>query len=163
MIILTAGLFAGVVNALDLPDAGKWIYYKETDEFTDEVSHDVLLTADDTPTSGDKVAIIISCRENTTYMAVITHGEDLKRTYGNDLWEADYRIDDLKGNKFKVSSTDSVFTPYPASKHITLIKSMFNHDKLRLRFRTYNGSETVTFKITGIENEIKPIRQACGW
>ncbi len=161
MIILTAGLFTGGAMA---QDSSKWEYKKITDEFTDETKHSIRLNAEEVPTSGEKVSMSIACTDNRTIIQIYTGIYILNTVFDlDDLWETDYRIDDLKGNTFKSFSSHAVFSPFPVTTHIPLIKDMFNHDKLRMRFETFIGSETVTFKITGIETAIKPIREACNW
>ena len=159
-----AGLFAGGAMAQDLPAPGVWLYEKKTDEFTDEIEHRLYLVAEKISASKDVVLVII-CKNNETNSNIITTGYVLNKTYdSDDIWEVDYRVDELKASKFKVLSTNTSFGPYSQSTEIPLIKSMFNHDKLRLRFQTYDGiRETVTFKITDIETEIKPLREACNW
>ena len=157
-----AGLFAGGAMA---QDSSKWEYTKGTDEFTDEVTHYLALTAEEASVRGKNVYMLLYCDDNKTSLLISSGGHILNETYdSDDIWEVDYRIDDLKANKLEVLSNNESFWPFPSSKDISLIKSMFNHDKLRMRFQTYDGKrETVTFKITGIETEIKPIREACGW
>ena len=159
-----AGLFAGVAMAQDLPEAGVWAYNKDIDEFTDEVSHHLFLVAEEISASDGNIVMHITCVDNETDFTIHAGKHTLNKTYDNDdSWDVDYRIDDLKGNKFKVFSNYSAFRPYGNGLDIPLIKSFFNHDKLRIRFPTYNGRKTATFKITNIETEIKPIREACGW
>ncbi len=159
-----AGLFAGGAMAQDLL-AGVWLYEKKTDEFTDEVSYVLFLKSDKVPASRGEVSIIITCKNNRTNIVMVADGYILKSSNDtSDTWEADYRLDKLKASKFNAYASRNAFFPTPLSAHIPFIKEMFNHDKLRVRFETYDGTrETATFKITGTENEIKPIREACNW
>ncbi len=164
MIILTAGLFAGGASAQGLSTDGVWEYHKITDEFTEEVSHYLILTAEKAPESSGMVNMLISCEDNTTSIGITTVGYVLNKSLDlGDTRDIDYRIDDLKAKQFKALVAPTGFGPHARSKNIPLIKDMFGGDKLRLRFPTYIGSETVTFKITNIETEIKPIREACNW
>ncbi len=161
MIILTAGLFAGGAMAQNWPDAGVWTYRTTTDEFTDEVSHYLWLVAEKLSTNGQTIAMQISCVDNETGIYIRT-GTFTLEGYSNP-WDVAYRIDDMEINKFQVLSRHDGFIPQLETENIPLIKSMFSHNKLRMRFENRNQQETVTFKITNIETEIKPIREACNW
>ena len=151
-----AGLFAGGAMA---QGTGIWEHYKLTDEFTDEVTHHLLLVAEEVST---RASINISCQKNKTRF-VITSKHVFKESRDKaNAWEADYRIDKLTASKFKVFSTGASIEPFEPNKPI--IKSLFNHDKLLVRYQTNDGLWiTVRFKITGIETKIKPIREACNW
>ncbi len=160
-----AGLFAGGASAQGVPTtSGVWGYHKNTDEFTDEVGHYLFLVAEKVSPSDKKITMIIGCVDNKTGFVINTGDHILNKVYDeDDFWEVEYRIDDMGANKFTVFSTHSTFRPHPPNTELPFIKRLFNHDKLRMRFKTYDGSETATFKITGIENEVKPIRTACNW
>ena len=164
MIILTMGLVAPIANGQSFTESGVWLYQETTDEFTDKVRRILTIVAEEPSPSGNNITLNISCGEDIPTIIIVAGGHILNKSRDiNDLIDIDYRIDKLKASKAQVFSNGSAFGPYPRSKQIPFIKSMFNHDKLLIRFPTYNSSETVTFKITNIEDEVKPIREACNW
>ena len=150
-----AVMFAGGAMA---QGTSKWGYKKTTDEFTEESTHELFLESEEIAEIGSRVKMFISCVKNTTGFSIIA-----PYILKDGSWDVDYRIDDLKANKFKAKSGGLLFLPSVRSTHIPIIKSFFGHDKLRLRFQTNKGPETVTFTISGLENEIKPLREACNW
>jgi type VI secretion system protein VasI len=79
--------------------------------------------------------------------------------------EVTTRIDNLKAEtKSWTESTDNKAMGLWDGKGIPLIKSMFKHDTLLVRITPFNqNAQTVEFPITGIEEEIKPLRAVCKW
>jgi len=140
----------------------KWIVTKDKSPIDD--SDTVVLTLDSsepiinnyqqlvTPT------IILRCSRNTTN-AYVTWDMFL----GTDTIQVLSRID----KKRATTKTWYISTDYKATfapKNISFIKSLFGHKKLVLQLTPYGSStKTTSFDISGIEEQIKPLRKACKW
>ncbi len=161
---LLGSLFMCGASAQGVPTSGVWEYRKDTDEFTDEVRHFLFMAPEEISENTGLMAMAITCIGNITDFNIEAGNLLLAESIGGEYdREVDYRIDKLKAQKFRAYSSSTLFSPYEDGVDIPLIKSMFNHDKFLIRFPTHNGRETLTFKITGIETKIKPIREACNW
>ena len=62
-------------------------------------------------------------------------------------------------NWFNTTETE---TGYGGSD-VAFIKSLFGETQLVLRTTTIDGTITAVFDITGIENAVASVREACGW
>lgn len=73
------------------------------------------------------------------------------------------RIDKLPAFEEEMSeSTDGKALFFKNPKVLT--RTLFGHKKLLFRFTPFNASPTMTtFRITGLQDVINPLREACGW
>lgn len=77
-----------------------------------------------------------------------------------------YRLDKEKAKTIpmEVSNGHKAIGLWSGSKSIPLIKEMFGHDKMIVQITPYQkGPVTMEFTIKGLEEAIKPLREACGW
>ena len=101
--------------------------------------------------------------ENTTALILITD-EYMSDRYRNNVVE--YRIDKEKSKekRFNVSSDGTALGLWSGGVSIPFIKTLFNKKMLAMRYTPYNGSpKIVEFNIAGLEEVIKPLRNACNW
>jgi len=108
--------------------------------------------------------MILRCTENTT--AAIFRMNDLfladLQSYGNVI----YRIDDEKAKtrRMRESTSNEALGLWRGATAIPFIKSLFGHNELLVQITPYNENPVrATFNISGIEEEIKPLRKACNW
>lgn len=106
----------------------------------------------------------IRCLEHTTALTV-QFGDHFMAdidSYGT----VTYRIDQQKAQKrdFRASTDGSVLGLWDGGSSISFIKSLFGADALLLRAMPFDESAyEATFPITGLQQEIAPLRKACGW
>ncbi len=89
----------------------------------------------------------------------ITFGQNLMVTFDLEDVQTKYRMRKLKA--------DSPFLILdPGKRSIPLIKKMFNKDHISVSFKEAahpEGEIKLDFIITGLAEEIKPIRKVCHW
>ena len=110
-----------------------------------------------------KIQLTFRCLENTTALLLLTD-EYMSDRYQNNVVE--YRIDKEKSKKkrLNVSSDGTALGLWSGGVSIPFIKTLFNKKMLAMRYTPYNDSpKTVEFNIAGLEEVIKPLRNACNW
>lgn len=108
--------------------------------------------------------LVLRCLENTTVLYVNFAGNFMSDhgSYGN----VTYRIDDAEARtaRMRESTNHESLGLWSGGASIPVIKRMFGHDTLIVRATPYNESPvTITFPISGLSEEIKPLREACHW
>jgi type VI secretion system protein VasI len=108
--------------------------------------------------------LILRCIENTTSMIIATncHMASGHGGYGN----VDLRVDNQPAFElsFSASSNHEALGLWNGSSSIRQIQKLFGGDTLLARFTPYGeNSQTATFPISGIEDAIAPLREACHW
>ncbi|WNL39843.1 type VI secretion system-associated protein TagO [Halomonas sp. PAMB 3232] len=106
----------------------------------------------------------IRCSENTTAMIMKFAGNHMADL--NQYGQVTLRIDDLQARTMRMdASTDhSSLGLWSGGRSIPVIRSMFDHDTLTVRATPYSQSPITTqFPITGLEEAIEPLREACNW
>jgi type VI secretion system protein VasI len=75
------------------------------------------------------------------------------------------RIDDLRAEtRSWVESTNNEALGLWRGSGISFIRSMFGHDVLLVQATPFNDNTIIIeFPITGVEDAIKPLREACHW
>ena len=114
------------------------------------------------PSGTYKPLLILRCKENDTKMLVNT-GMTPNVEYEHGRTTVTLRYDKEKAFNLRMfNSTDKKALLFPSP--IENIKQMMNHNTLLFRFRPYNSSPTLTtFKIAGLSEAIKPLRESCNW
>lgn len=107
--------------------------------------------------------LVVRCLENTTSVVLVTgcHMADLG-SYG----KVEYRIDDRRASSVRMrESTDNkALGLWRGGQAIPFAKRLFGADRLLMRFTPYGESSmTASFDISGLEEAIKPLREACHW
>ena len=112
---------------------------------------------------GDPV-FIARCKNNTTEVYINWQERLIGFLDDSSEHEISSRIGKQKATTFNWSlSTNSKATFHP--KPISYLKSMMTADKFAARTKVYSEDKTVTavWNTTGMEDAIKPLREACGW
>lgn len=143
-----------------------WVIEKETSKIDDSISYYLMLLSDEfiDESENEHGAIAIACLQKTTKI-IFDAGEnylDDGGTYGR----VTYRLDKEKAETtpMAVSNGNKALGLWSGSKSIPLIKKMFGHDKMIVQITPYQkGPVTMEFTIKGLEEAIKPLREACGW
>lgn len=116
--------------------------------------------------SNDKVTLLLRCQENTTTMYISTTGCHLTSSDYNDYGDVTYRLDDQspRTQSFEESTDNRALGLWTGGRSIPFIKSMFGHSSLLVRFTPFNESPvSARFPITGTEEAVKQLREACKW
>ncbi|MGQ4879814.1 type VI secretion system-associated protein TagO [Billgrantia sp. LNSP4103-1] len=110
--------------------------------------------------------LTLSCLENTTRIFVNLNDNHMSSSPYHDWGHVTMRIDDQQAftNRMQESTDNSVLGLWSGGQSIPVIRRMFGAERLTVRATPYGQSPiTVTFDITGLEDEIQPLRQACNW
>lgn len=105
-----------------------------------------------------KRGIILRCIENKTEVYILT--DDY---LSNENLSVLMRFDKEDAQRSKISiSTDrtAIFLSRPISK----IRRMLSSEKMTIRYKSYNGSEsTLTYNLEGLSEHISKLQKACNW
>lgn len=111
-----------------------------------------------------KPVLVLRCLENTTSAYIRFDGlfmSDID-SYGR----VTFRVDKNKAttNRLRVSTDNEALGLWSGGQSIPFIKSLFGGERLVVRATPY-GESTITFEIpiSGLSDEVKPLRQACNW
>lgn len=145
--------------------SGKWTTNKEVSPLDDSVNY-YLSVESDQPISnryGGTVTpvLTIRCKENTTAIS-IWWGVFL----GIDSTSVTYRIDDEKAHtsQWSISTKREHTGKWRGSTSIPFIKKLFGRKTLLLQVTPYGENSVLTnFKISGLKDAIKPLRNTCHW
>ncbi|MDR5857933.1 hypothetical protein FZZ93_02510 [Halomonas eurihalina] len=149
-------------------NTSSWMVNTKTSPIDDSVS--VYLRSDSKEPIRDRLGrkrdaqLWIRCVENTTSM--IFQFADHHMADLNQYGKVTLRIDDQKARTMRLSeSTDNkALGLWNGGNSIPVIKRMFGHDTLTVRATPYSQSPITTqFPITGLEDAIQPLREACHW
>ena len=119
---------------------------------------------DETEGLGGYGSIGIACSKNTTRILFQAGSQYLSDT-GN-YSRVSYRLDKEKSDTISmdVSEDGDALGLWSGAVSIPLIKKMFSHEKMVVEITPYRETAvTMEFNIAGLEEEIKPLRQACNW
>ncbi len=108
--------------------------------------------------------LYIMCRENETNLSIWFGGYYMSDHRGGG--EITYRIDVLPAAKarFLESNNNEHLGLWSGATAVPFIKKMFSHDNILIRATPFSDSSvTMEFPITGIEDAIAPLRDACHW
>ncbi|MBI6628348.1 type VI secretion system-associated protein TagO [Pontibaca salina] len=108
--------------------------------------------------------LIIRCQENTTSIYLTWGGHFMADIQGKG--RVDYRIDDRKAarSSMRASTDNKALGLWNGASSIPFIKAMFGGVSLYVRATPFSESPVeMTFNISGLEEEIAPLREACNW
>ncbi|MEN5300344.1 type VI secretion system-associated protein TagO [Brucella sp. TWI559] len=114
---------------------------------------------------GERIALILRCKEKKTslYFDTVCH---MASSDYNDYGDVTYRLDADKARTVGMSeSTDNKAVGlWSGGKSIPVIKQMLGKNEMVVRMTPYGQSPfTASFKIAGLSDAIKPIREECKW
>ena len=147
-----------------------WIIRIETSAMTDEKNvfmyaeskEDINCSTYKTP---QPATLTVRCMENTTaviYNAACHLTSSRYSSYG----DITYRLDDSSANTtgFEASTNNRALGLWSGRKAIPFVKAMFGRNQMLMRVTPYSESaHTATFDISGLEDAIAPLREACHW
>ena len=150
---------------------GKWIVRNSVSEMTDSKDVFLHLQAEQPVTcrsysGAERPVLLLRCMENTTAIMVSTDSCHLTSSRYNDYGDIEYRVDDnaSKTKGFEASTSNDTLGLWSGGAAIPFIKGLLGSEKVIMRFTPYGQSAvTVTFPTAGIDEAIKPLRDACGW
>lgn len=106
----------------------------------------------------------IRCFEHTTSVYTIWGGHFMSDYRGGG--RVHYRIDDNPAAfaTMRESSNNEALGVWTEVGSLRFIQRMFGGNSIYMRASPYNESPVeMTFNITGLEEAIEPLREACGW
>ena len=112
---------------------------------------------------GGRIRLSIRCMENTTALIFVTN---CHMTSNNIYGTVDYRVDDAPAAVVRMNdSTDNrALGLWRGGQSIPFIRGLFGAERLVARMTPFSENPfTVTFNITGLEEAITPLREACHW
>lgn len=149
--------------------SGKWEVSTATSKLTDDKNVTLFLTSEEVVNCGwnrgDKIGLVIRCNEKKTSMYFNTRCHMTSSEY-NDYGDVTYRLDSDKARTVGMTeSTDNkAIGLWSGGKSIPVIKQMLTKNEMVVRMTPYGESPfTATFKIAGLADAIKPVREECKW
>ncbi|WP_306253894.1 type VI secretion system-associated protein TagO [Parvularcula sp. IMCC14364] len=112
-----------------------------------------------------KLRLSLRCQENTTALAIYFAGEFMA-SGASDYVRVDYRIDDNPASSanFVESTNNEWLGLWNGSRAIPFIKQMFGASTMYVRATPFSESSVDgEFNISGVQDAIKPLREACSW
>lgn len=139
---------------------GKWNISVKTNPIDDSTTVVLRLDAESGKSRrGKPVMMLARCQSNKTELYIAwndylgRNGKVLTRIGSSDAVTKDWTL-----------STDSKATFHPAKGTIGFLKWMMSTDTFVAQITPYNESPiTAIFDTTGMENALKPLREACEW
>ena len=114
---------------------------------------------------GSPARLTVRCLENTTSVTINFAGLFMSNTQGGG--RVDFRVDDNPaGNvRMAVSNNNQALGLWRGGQSIPFIqKHLLNGDSLYLRATPFNESPVeMHFNISGLDDVIDPLREACNW
>lgn len=156
-----------VAESVETEIDSPWDVRVTTSDMTDDTTVVLSVSSDETLTCGyspSRASLILRCNENTTVMYISTscHVASGHGGYGR----VTYRFDDAlaQTKEFSASTNNNALGLWSGGKSIPVIQQMFGHDTALFRFTPFSESPTTArFDISGLEDEIGPLREACHW
>lgn len=154
---------------LIIPPSGNWQVSKETSKLTDQTS--VFLTVESQEVvncgwnRGERIRLWVRCVENTTALLFQTNCHMTSSDY-SDYGEITYRLDSEKARTVQgnESTNNRSLGLWSGGRSIPIIKQMFGKSVMVVRMTPFGENPfTATFNISGLEEAIEPLRNACHW
>lgn len=152
----------------EIETESEWQTRLETSAMTDQTNVYMSLLSEEVVNCGwetQKTTLLVRCRENTTSVIFSTGCHMTSSDYSN-YGDVTYRLDDGLAQTigFRESTNNRSLGLWRGAKAIPFAKEMLGKDRLIARMTPYGENAfTATFNISGLEAEIGPLRDACGW
>ncbi|MHC5655989.1 type VI secretion system-associated protein TagO [Stappia sp. ICDLI1TA098] len=148
---------------------GKWIVTTEKNKLTDQT--DVFLTVESDEavncswSRGEKIHLVMRCRENTTAIIINTGCHMTSSNYSN-YGDVTYRIDQEPARTIgmRESTNNRSLGLWNGRQAIPVIKQMIGKNQVIMKMTPYGNNPIIaTFQISGLETAIEPLRKECSW
>lgn len=152
----------------DIQTESQWQTRLETSAMTDQTNVYMNLESEEVVNCGwatQKIVLIVRCRENTTSVIFSTGCHMTSSDYSN-YGDVTYRVDDAPAQTtaFRESTNNRSLGLWRGGQAIPFVKALFGKERLIARMTPYGENAfTATFNISGLEDEIGPLREACSW
>ncbi len=105
----------------------------------------------------------IVCEENRTALALVL--PELYTSDNGNLGRVTFRVDAASSfEEGAISANDHGSLALLGGDAIRTIRKMLGGEKLLVRLLTVNESaKTIEFSVSGIDEAVSPVREACGW
>ncbi|WP_333830981.1 type VI secretion system-associated protein TagO [Pararhodobacter sp.] len=106
----------------------------------------------------------IRCRENTTSIFIHFGGHFMSDIQGRG--RVDYRVDDRPAGHttMSVSTNNEALGLWSGNRSIPFIRGIMDGGSLYVRATPFSESALeMTFNISGLDEELAPLREACNW
>lgn len=147
--------------------SGDWRVRTETSKIDDSTNVWLTLASEEQtncPYKDGSHSIHIACRENSTNIWIYFGECFMSSIQGKG--QVTYRLDSEKAatKNFQESNNNMALGLWNGRQAIPFIEKMIGHERLIVRATPFSDS-TVTgeYNISGLEEAIKPLQQACGW
>jgi len=145
----------------------KWVVSSETSPIDDTTNVALRLDSDDNIRSRfgspGPMSLHIQCRENTTMLYVHFNGLFMS---DHQHGTVTFRLGGKKAQRkqMRESNDHSALGLWNGGASIPFVKEMFGNDKLLIQATPHSESAVLAnFTISGLEEEIEPLRKSCGW
>lgn len=152
----------------DAASPNRWIVREDQSKFDDSRSvYLMLITSDKIPGKYGKptsATLHLRCNENETNAYIHFGGHFMADIQG--YGRVRYRIDDDVARTVSMdeSTNHESLGLWNGGSSIPFIKRMLNHDSMVVEATPFSESTmTMTFPIAGLEDAVKPLREACHW
>ncbi|MEG9026942.1 type VI secretion system-associated protein TagO, partial [Klebsiella pneumoniae] len=145
------------------PNPGKWLTHITTSPVDDSKNVVLMLPSNDSIRTpfGETVTptIFVACREKKTEVFI-----NWDVYLGLEETSMLYRLDKQKAVERSWSISTDTKAVFYSGRDIDFVKALAKSEKMFARITPYNESPvSVTFELTGLNNALKPLQQACGW
>lgn len=153
--------------AEEVVGSGDWRVRVETSKIDDSKNVFLSLYSEEQtncPYKSSRHSIHMACRENETNMWVIFGECFMSSIQGKG--QVTYRLDSEKAatRGFRESNDNMALGLWSGGTAIPFIKNMIGHDRMIVRATPFSDSAvTGEYKIAGLEEAVKPLREACNW
>ncbi|TBF97416.1 type VI secretion system-associated protein TagO [Rhizobium leguminosarum] len=137
----------------------KWIVENEKSKMDDSDIFNISVTADT-----DGALLNIRCEEKVTSLYFTLGGTFMAdiENYGRIRYRLD--AEKTKSKSFVISTDNEALGLWSGGSAIPFVKQLLGHKTLTAEITGYNEStSTVEFDLTGIDEQIRPLRKQCGW
>ncbi len=156
-----------VTETLDTPVESPWTVRSTQSEMTDDTTVVLTVRTESALPCGyspSPATLVLRCSENKTVIYINTTCHLASGTGG--YGQVTYRFDDnsAETREFSDSTDNRALGLWSGGKSIPLINKMFGNSSALFRFTPYGDSPvTARFDISGLEEAITPLREACHW
>lgn len=147
--------------------SGDWLVRVETSQMDDSENVFLTLYSDEQtncPYKSGRHSIHMACRENQTNLWVRFAGCFMSSIQGKG--RVTYRLDTEQATtrNFRESNNNMALGLWSGGTAIPFIKKMIGHDQMIIRATPFSESAvTGEYNITGLEEAVQPLRDACNW